>query len=596
MAKFFPKFKKIQILKQKPTDGELYALKVLSKLPDDYEVYFQPFINGHNPDIIVIRKNYGVLIIEVKDWQLNNYQIDENSDWILLKENIPIKSPIKQVETYKNDLYHLSIPSLLNLKLKDKKHYGIVRIGVYFHYETSNSIKEHNVKTDKFCRIYGQNNFTIEKIKKHSLREYANGLFTDEIYKEFQRVLKPSFHTLEQSQPVNLSKKQKELAISKNKQQKIRGVAGSGKTLVLAQRAVNSHIRHGERVLILTYNITLRNYIHDNLSRVRQEFDWGNFYIVHYHAFIVTEANNRNIKNIDPEGTDVDVFESVKDSITKYSAIFIDEIQDYREEWIRIIKKYFLKDGGEFVVFGDEKQNVYNQKLDKEKKPNTTITGAWNMLNESFRLGNKILQLAERFQNEFFKEKYELDKAIPRQQEIGFNEENIEYYKFDDNDNDIVVNLSNFIFDKSKENKIQPQNICILAHTNQLLRELDFEIRGITKQKTYTTFETKEMYERLKSDKSNKNELKSGIDIDTIRKNKRFNFWMNSGGIKLSTVHSFKGWEIDTLFLIIIIDNKFNHQTKEVIYTALTRCRNKLFILNINNDIYDEFFSESMQH
>lgn len=156
-----------------------------------------------------------------------------------------------------------------------------------------------------------------------------------------------------------------------------------------------------------------------------------------------------------------------------------------------------------------------------------------------------------------------------------------------------MVNLSNFIFDKSKENKIQPQNICILAHTNQFLRELDFEIRDITKQKTYTTFETKEMYEYLlKSYKSNKKKLKDKTDM--IKKNKRFNFWMNSGGIKLSTVHSFKGWEIDTLFLII--DNKFNHQTKEVIYTALTRCRNKLFILNINNDIYDEFFSESMQH
>lgn len=417
MAKFFPKFKKIQILKQKPTDGELYALKVLSELPDDYEVYFQPFINGHNPDIIVIRKNYGVLIIEVKDWQLNNYQIDEKDNWILRKENkkIPIKSPIKQVETYKNDLYHLSTPSLLKLNLESNNYYGIVRIGVYFHYETSNSIKERGVRTNEFCPIYGQNNFTIEKIKKHSLQQYTNGLFTDEIYKEFQRVLKPSFHTLEQSQPVNLSKKQKQLAISENKQQKIRGVAGSGKTLVLAQRAVNSHIRHGERVLILTYNITLRNYIHDNLSRIRQEFDWGNFHIVHYHAFIVANGNKRNI-DIDPEGTDVDVFESVKDSITKYSAIFIDEIQDYREEWIRIIKKYFLKDGGEFVVFGDEKQNVYDhQKLDKEKKLNTTITGAWNMLNESFRLGNKILQLAERFQNEFFKEKYELDKAIPRQ-------------------------------------------------------------------------------------------------------------------------------------------------------------------------------------
>ena len=590
MAKFFPEFEKIINLKQVPTNGELHALEKLKDLPDDYEVYFQPFINGHNPDIIVVRENYGVLIIEVKDWQLKHYQIDEKDNWILCKEDIPIKSPIKQVKAYKNDLYNLSIPNLLGKKIKEKiknktqKHYAIVQTVVYFHNETSSSIG--NIGTD-FCPVYGNDTFSVKNIINHKyiLRKYPNGLFNDEIYKEFQRVLKPSFHALEQSQPVNLSKKQKQLIKSEDKQQKVRGVAGSGKTLVLAQRAVNSHIRHSDPVLILTYNITLRNYIHDNLNRVRQEFDWRNFHIIHYDAFIFSEANNHNIKNIN--SSDIDLFEPVKHKIIKYSAIFIDEIQDYQEEWIRILKKYFLKDGCEFVVFGDEKQNVYDQKLDKDKKPNTTIPGRWSKLDESFRLSNKILQLAENFQSEFFKDKYELDKAIPKQQEMDFNEESIEYCKF--NDSHTIADLSNFILDKSKENKIQPQNICVLAHTNQLLRELDFEIRGITKQKTYTTFETQEMWDSLRGNKSNKIELES--EIRTIRKNKRFNFWMNAGGMKLSTVHSFKGWEIDTLFLII--DSKSNYETKEVIYTALTRCRNKLFILNVGNDIYDEFFSKN---
>ncbi len=586
MANFFPEFEKIQELKQKPTDGELHALEILKDLSDDYEVYFQPFINGHNPDIIVVRKNYGALIIEVKDWRLEDYKIDEEDNWVLHKKEVLIKSPVKQVEAYKNDLYNLSIPSLLGKKIKDKGYYGIVQTAVYFHNE--NSIKKHGVITDKFCPVYGKNNFTIQKLEKHSLRKHQNKLFNDELYKEFQRVLKPSFHTLEQAQSVNLSKKQKQLVKSGDKQQKIRGVAGSGKTLVLAQRAVNSHIRHDGKVLILTYNITLRNYIHDNLNRVRQEFNWNNFYINHYDALIFSEANNHNIKIIN--SSDIDLFENVKNRIIKYPAIFIDEIQDYQEEWIKIIKKYFLKNGGEFVVFGDEKQNVYDQKLDKDKKPNTTISGAWNKLDESFRLSNKILQLAEKFQDKFFKEKYELDKAVPKQQEIDFDEESIEYYKF--NDNDTMSDLSNFIIDKSKENQIQPQNICILAHANQLLRELDCEIRGTTKQKTYATFETQEMYESLKSIKSNELELES--EIRTIRKNKRFNFWMNAGGMKLSTVHSFKGWEIDTLFLII--DNKSSHETKEVIYTALTRCRNKLFIININNDIYDKFFSENTKN
>jgi len=589
MAKFFPEFQNIKNLKQAPTAGELHALKILKSLPDHYEVYFQPFINGYNPDIIIIRKHYGVLIIEVKDWKLMHYRIDGDDNWILKKENIQIKSPIKQLEAYKNNLYNLSVPALLRGKIKDKKYYGIVQTAVYFHDEKSVSLNR-NLKPFIFCPVFGNDNFSVETLinDKYILRKHPNKLFTNEIYQEFHRVLKPSFHTIEQTQQVNLTKKQERLAISKEKHQKVRGVAGSGKTLVLAQRAVNSHIRHGESVLILTFNITLRNYIHDNLNRVRKEFNWKYFHIIHYHAFIISEKNNHNIKN--SNFSDINLFENVKNKIKKYKSIFIDEIQDYQEEWIRILKKYFLVDNGELVVFGDEKQNIYDKQLDDNKKPNTTIKGAWTKLDQSFRLSNKILKLAEDFQSKFFAEKYEIDKAIPKQQMIDFKQESIEYYKLDEKDT--LVNLSNFLIGKFKENSIQPQDLCILAQSNILLRGLDFELRKATDQKTYTTFETQEMCEYLEEEKK-LSEKEFQKEIRTIRRNKRFNFWMNSGGIKLSTVHSFKGWEINALFLII--DSKSTYETDEIIYTALTRCRSKLFILNINNAIYDDFFKEKIE-
>lgn len=585
MAIFYPKLKDIKKLKQKPTQGELHALSVLKDLSDEYEIYFQPFINGNNPDIIVMREDYGVLVIEVKDWKLENYIIKNDIDnWVLKKENIRIKSPIRQVLAYKDDLYNLSIPSLLNHKIKNKKNYGIVHTAIYFHNENS-SVLKNEIKNDKFCPIYGKNNFTTENISKYSLRRYKNNLFHNDIYKEFNRVLKPSFHTLEQTRAVKLSKKQSLLAKSSVKQQKIRGVAGSGKTLVLAQRAVNSHMKHGEKVLILTYNITLRNYIHDNISRVRQEFCWSYFYINHYHAFIVAEANNYQITDFSID--DIGLFEHVEHKIIKYKSIFIDEIQDYKEEWIRIIKKYFLADDGEFVVFGDEKQNIYDISL-TNKKPNTTIKGAWSKLDQSFRLSNEILRLAENFQSEFFSEKYELDKAIPKQQSLDLEGSSIEYYNFGGS---TLSDLTSFINDKCKKHSIQPQDICILAHTNKLLRDLDYKIRKTTSQKTYTTFETHEMYEHLK--KTHQNDIRVlRSEIKNIQRNKRYNFWMNAGGMKLSTIHSFKGWEVDTLFLII--DNNSNFETDEIIYTALTRCRNRLFLLNINNAKYEKFFIKNL--
>lgn len=66
--------------------------------------------------------------------------------------------------------------------------------------------------------------------------------------------------------------KQKRLIISSPKKQKVQGVAGSGKSLVLAARAVNALERTKGRILILTFNITLINYLHDRISDVRGKY------------------------------------------------------------------------------------------------------------------------------------------------------------------------------------------------------------------------------------------------------------------------------------------------------------------------------------
>lgn len=63
MALLFPSFEEINRMNPESTEGELCLLKFLYyELDDSYEVYFQPLLNGDNPDIIIMRKNSGVLI------------------------------------------------------------------------------------------------------------------------------------------------------------------------------------------------------------------------------------------------------------------------------------------------------------------------------------------------------------------------------------------------------------------------------------------------------------------------------------------------------------------------------------------------------
>ena len=133
MARFYPTLEEIEKSAPVPTEGEWHALTVLQGLSDDYEIYFQPFIHGHRPDILVMRKDYGVSLIVVKDWRLKDYRIENKNQWIALRDNIPVKSPMRQVKAYKDNLYNLHVPSLIEKGVEDKNYYGVIKTAVYIH-------------------------------------------------------------------------------------------------------------------------------------------------------------------------------------------------------------------------------------------------------------------------------------------------------------------------------------------------------------------------------------------------------------------------------------------------------------------------------
>lgn len=78
MAQFIPSIEKINKFKVPPTGGELTLLTFLENtLDDSFEVYFNPYLNGDRPDVLIMRKGYGVMVIEVKDWNLDNFTLNE---------------------------------------------------------------------------------------------------------------------------------------------------------------------------------------------------------------------------------------------------------------------------------------------------------------------------------------------------------------------------------------------------------------------------------------------------------------------------------------------------------------------------------------
>ena len=643
MAQIFPSLENIERLKVSPTNGEWFLLNhLIDKFDSDVEIYFQPFLNGDRPDIILMQKNAGVTVIEVKDWNFSSYKIDINNKWSISKVNHRIKSPFQQVFSYKTNLFKLHINGLLEKEIKNKNFFKVIKVFVYFHGESKSSLnelfshpihscteklKENNVyyanipsseKKNKYDEYENKRIFWSQKksklerdrniyavagdnLKKIVLPNYStDNLFDISIYYEFKRYLKPPFHTLNEGKEIAYEKKQIQFSESKSTHEKIKGVAGSGKTVVLAKRAVNAHKRHGERVLIMTYNLTLRSYIHDKISDVREEFSWGQFYITNYHQLISQTMNQLNIefdvsKNTHKETisqildqkyySNINLFSSRETEIPRYKTILIDEIQDYKPEWIKIIREHFLEEDGEMVLFGDEKQNIYERQLDEEKS--TKIVqgfGRWKRLTKSIRHdGNsKILKLAKEFQSNFFQSKYEIDtyeENIKSPTGIQPHLKGLGFRKVTTYSNDNLSDLVSKIFNTIKEQDIHSNDVCILSSSVEKIREIDFLIRKKFNEKTLTTCETKEMY--------NSN---FGVYFNDIRKIKKIGFNLNNGLMKLSTIHSFKGYESPNIFLII--DEKDN---EEMIYTGITRAKFNIMVFLDEGSKHREFFSSVLE-
>lgn len=538
MATFYPSLETIAKLQVPPTEGERTLLDFLGRVLDDsYEVYFNPYLNGDRPDVLIMRKGNGVLVIEVKDWDLDNFALNEKKKWVFTPNGSIVKSPIDQVLKYKNNLFDLHVDNLLEKKIKDIRHFNIVACAVYFHCATQQKVEDLLIKPYKEDKKYQTFlKYNIDLIGRDELEEehfntilrnrYLSKdkhsyLFTGELYENFKRILSPSMHMKAQGEPYNYSDKQKEIIYGRwengivkvQLEQRVRGVFGSGKTTVLAARSVQAYKRalernNNPRILILTFNITLKNFIHDKLMRVDETFPIENFIIINYHQFINAELNNLNIDVVVPDNypeekigdyleqkyySNIALFDEHKAQIVKYDAVLIDEIQDYHRPWMEIIKNYFRDPQGDYVLFGDVKQNIYGQPT-IQKDVVTNVRGV-NELKYCYRSDFKVRDVAQLFQRNIFKEKYEIDD-FEENNKIGSlglaieKEGYINYMYLQDEKP--VTSLYNIIRGNilNKASNIAPNDITILGYTARLLRTFDAYYRYMSRENVNSMFET----------------------------------------------------------------------------------------------------------
>ena len=172
--------------------------------------------------------------------------------------------------------------------------------------------------------------------------------------------------------------------------QRIRGLAGSGKTIVLALKAAYLHAQHPEWKIAVTFNTRslkgqFRQLINTfYIEQTNDEPDWDNLQIIHawgapgggekngiYYNFCLKNnieyydfmGARRKFGANDPFGRVCEeALGNMKKNIEEYDVILVDEAQDFSPAFLRLCYE-MLKEPKRLVYAYDELQNLRLQSL-----------------------------------------------------------------------------------------------------------------------------------------------------------------------------------------------------------------------------------------
>lgn len=315
---------------------------------------------------------------------------------------------------------------------------------------------------------------------------------------------------------------------------KIKGCAGSGKTMLAVEKARRLS-EEGFNVLLVCFNFALANYLVQKAPNICVKR------ILELFEDLVKEAGikPRNAKdihdyydNVLPEAG----FDAAVALGKKYDAIIVDEGQDFRELYWLVINEVLSKPNGILYVFYDDNQNLF-----KSLSIDSIIEGDPFLLTENCRNTKLIHELVRNYHQE--------KEIIKSKSPDGFKPE-IYYYE---NEAQLKNNLQSLLNKLINQEKIDNRDIVILSPHSQ--------------ENTLI-----------------KNGAKLGnflVTENPVQKNNEI-FW--------TSIYKFKGLESKVILLIDIspsIINKLN----EFMYVGCSRAKSYLALM-VDKNLFADLKSE----
>lgn len=592
-----PPLQELDTLRTPLTSGEEKVLSIFVRnLPSEWEIYIQPHLNGLRPDFVLLNPKVGIGIFEVKDWNLETmpYWVKYSSLgypelWATSPQGKDFKvkdNPVEKILRYKDNITELYCPRIALKSSENFNYKAIVTAGVIMTCATTQKIKNlfdpfyssFNLggNREKYYPLIGRDLLESNNIKNifPPCRYHSSKYMSEDLARDLRSWLVEPDFSAEQRKPLDVDKEQLKLINSRTKSgyRRIKGSAGSGKSLVLAGRAAQLS-SEGKDILVVSFNITLWHYLRDlairhNIPNKKiKEITW-----VHFHEWckrVCFESGNENryrelFKGIDDQETLkkvlekelIDLVNEIIDNsaseIKTYDAILVDEGQDYNLKWWNTLRRV-LRSNGEMLLVADETQDLYNrtQYWTDEAMSGAGFSGKLIRLDACYRTPTLMIQHLRNFAEYYLDEGSINLPEEPRTLELNLYPLTMRWIQ--DYDNNLPRLCTNLIKQAPiwfESDPLSYTDIALIVQNHKLGLECVemIEEEGI---KVVHTFGRNHQEQKLK----------------------KRSFFMGDARVKASTIHSFKGWESSVIFLVI--DKVSSKEDYAGLYVALSRVKKR---------------------
>lgn len=587
-------------LRQPLTAGEMSVFALLdASLEPDWEIYLQPHLNGLRPDFVILNPKVGICVIEVKDWNLDamRYHVKQHDSGLrelyTTKDNrsFKVENPFTKIKRYKDDIFNIYCP-----RLQHRFGYAAIVGSVVFPFAERSRVlalqapflkDEDRAKAREYWPIAGQAEITRSDLHTMLpiLDRDRHSLMSPSAADDLRGWLVEPDFAKTQREPLELDKNQRSLAESRTESgfRRIKGPAGSGKSLVLAARAARL-VDEGKSVLVVTFNMTLWHYLRDLVSRgVSHKGYISRLTFVHFHEWcrdICREADMedeyasvmrpiteimklkllpreeaKRLKPILPPIMNEILPElasraAKSEVVEKYDAVFVDEGQDYLPLWWNALRGV-CKAKGEMVLVADATQDVYGtaRNWTEEAMAGAGFPGGrWAQLGVSYRLPPDALRMAQEYARRFLPGE---SRDIPELDQGTLELYPCELSWIQCNEQDAMrccVNAILSMMRKTGKDGLANADLTFLAN------DIDFGKSVVDELDTYN-IRSAHTFER---DKFKQNRLKMA-------------FYLGDARVKATTLHSFKGWE--SRLLVVYVRRAVGAEGMAAIYAGLTRLK-----------------------